>query len=769
MQMKISQIIFLITIFFLVLINISFLNAPARERNITVGECTPDNFHPMDFDTIRTDLNQYTWPTDASVKITSSFAEYRSTHFHGGIDISTNGQTGYKVFAVQDGYVYRIRITPNGYGKMLFVKHLDGYASTYAHLRTFNDLINKAARDEQYRKGTYSIDLLLDSSRIPVKKGDVIAFTGETGFGPPHLHFELRDENLNPVNPLLSQNFAITDNIPPKIRRVMIEPLTNNSTVDNSSTPRYFSRFPRNRQALLIPQPIRVHGQIGFAVDADDKNDGTWSETGIHRMEFYLDDSLAFSMELNRVPAEETKEILLHYAVESILEGKGKFQKLFIDRGNSLPFYNHEPEGTGIINTEQLAEGKHSYKIVCMDIQGNSTELNGTMIANHKPVFQIASYDDTEIILTGDHIESTVKFLVFGKRAFQPNWTQHTLTRGRFEFDEKEIKLPVNTKPYDVIKIIAETKSGSESSPLYHFTKKQFGPARDIHIKTDVLTDYVSFTVTTPGVFTEIPELIVQEGSSSQSVILHAYDISKYIGAYFPLSSYYGKRIATLNAEINGKPVSSTDEFTIYPISPNKSGKFTTDDGGLIISYDSGAVYKPLYLQIMSDNNSHSIRYTLEPQNVLLNRGIKFSIPIEKLFKENHWGLYYRGRAGWIFQTSTADEQTNTFSIVLDRMLGELSLFRDDVPPTIGRLRAHSRSGKVFINFRYYDNLSGVDTDEIKLYINDKLVIPEIDGEHHRVWYEGEEKLDPGKHSLKIILKDKAKNETSLSRTITVR
>ena len=152
----------------------------------------------------------------------------------------------------------------------------------------------------------------------------------------------------------------------------------------------------------------------------------------------------------------------------------------------------------------------------------------------------------------------------------------------------------------------------------------------------------------------------------------------------------------------------------------------------------------------MSDNNS---RYTLEPKDVLLNRGIKFSIPIEKSFKENNWGLYYHGRAGWIFQTSAANEPTDTLSVVLDHTLGEISLFRDDLPPTIGRLRTSSRNRKIFINFRYYDN----------------LVIPEIDGEHHRVWCESEEELNKGKHSLKITLKDKVKNETSLARTVTVR
>src|SRR5271169_2093240 len=138
------------------------------------------------FDSVHIPEQQYIWPTDASRRVTSSFAEYRSTHFHGGIDISTNGVKGYKVFAVRDGYIYKIRITPNGYGKMLFIKHDDGYVSVYAHLEGFNEEITKTVQAEQYRRGTYAIDYTFDKPALWVKQGDVVAYTGNSGFGPPH-------------------------------------------------------------------------------------------------------------------------------------------------------------------------------------------------------------------------------------------------------------------------------------------------------------------------------------------------------------------------------------------------------------------------------------------------------------------------------------------------------------------------------------------------------------------------------------------------------
>jgi hypothetical protein len=722
-----------------------------------------------DFDTIRTDLNQYIWPTNASDRITSCFAEYRSTHFHGGIDIGTNGQTGYNVFAVQKGYVYRIRIQANGYGKMLFVKHPDGYVSTYAHLQKFNPAITAVVRQEQYRRGTYAVDLMPDSTRLPVTKGEVIAYTGDTGFGPPHLHFELRDENLNPVNPSLSRNFAITDNIPPMVSRITVIPLSYNSTIESGNSQKYFSRFPRVHGMLTIPQVLRFHGLIGFGIDADDKSDGSWSRTGIHRLELFVDDSLTFSSELNRVPAEETKEILLHYDLPSILEGKGRFEKLYLEKGNSLPFYDHRPEGSGIINTEQMREGRHDFKIVCYDFEGNNTTLTGSFIANHHPELRILKFSENEIDVTGTHLESIDKVYLYGKRAYQTTWTLHTLSSNRFNLGNGEISLPVNTKPYDVVKLIAETKWGSLSIPMFFFLKKPISSPHAVQLNVQIHDEYISCTATTGGVFTEPPVLTITEGTVRQTTELTPIDVNKYSGSFIPSSSFFGTRLLELTAEVDGRPTTTRDEINVYPIAPNKSGSFSVDNENLLISFDSGAVYKQLCLQLSTNNSKQSTIYSFGPTDIPLDRGIHVSVALPEIAVENHQGLYYRGRSGWIFQTSTIDSGRNTLSTTLKTTLGDIALFRDNTPPNIGRLRTSLHDRNISISFRYFDNLSGVDTDEIKLYIDNTLVIPEIDGEHHSVAYSSELPLEHGKHQIKILAKDRSKNETSLTRIVQVR
>lgn len=724
---------------------------------------------PVGFDSVALSPQPYIWPTDASRRITSSFAEYRSTHFHGGIDISTNGVKGYKVVAVSSGYVYRVRITPTGYGKMLFVKHDDGYISVYAHLQGFNEEITQAVRKEQYRRETYAIDLSFDSAAIRVKQGDVVAYSGDSGYGPPHLHFELRDADLNPVNPMLFRSYSVPDHIPPYIQRLVVSPLSYNSTVDNVTHPRYFSRFPRRRQLISLSQQLRLHGLIGFGVDAKDREDQTWNHTGIRRMEMFVDDSMTFAMQLDHVPAEETKQIDLDYDYSEIARGHGQFQKLYIDTGNVLPFYLNKPMGTGIINTDKLSEGPHSYKIACYDNAGNHVELHGTFLANHKPTLSLVRVEEKQItVRTGDGAIPE-KFYVFGKRAYEPTWTQHTLPHGKFETGDSGTVLPIATKPYDVVKLIAETKWGSQSVPLFYFVKKPLGPARDIHIDNEVFADRIQFTLTTPGVFTEVPRITVVASGVRHIVPVEPVDVNKYIAAFQPTDIIDGSCTVEADAEINGMPVTAHRDVSIFVIPANQKGSFSSDESRLTLSFDSAAVYKPLCMQVGTNDEHHSTVYTLAPDDVLLNGGIRVSLEVPETGSQHRYALYYQNAGRWVFQTSTPDSGTNKLSATLRRLLGDVAVLADDSPPSIGRLHVAAPRKRLSGSFRYYDNLSGVDPDEIKMYLDNKLIIPEIDGEHRKVTFQGDEPLDRGRHLLHIVMKDRSGNSSDYSRTFSVR
>jgi len=131
------------------------------------------------------------WPLPESHHLTSAFGKYRRSHFHGGIDIGTNRRQ-LACVAVDDGWVERVAVTPGGYGRTIYLRLSDGRTAVYAHLSRFAPPVESLLRERQLEAGTFRIDFAVDSLAVAFKRGETIAWTGASGVGPPHLHFELR-------------------------------------------------------------------------------------------------------------------------------------------------------------------------------------------------------------------------------------------------------------------------------------------------------------------------------------------------------------------------------------------------------------------------------------------------------------------------------------------------------------------------------------------------------------------------------------------------
>lgn len=123
------------------------------------------------------------WPTRGWV--TSHFGNRMSpfsgiVKFHEGIDIAA--QTGTPIMAPADGVVIKAGFV-TGYGNLLELSHGYGIKTAFAH----NSRLNVKAGQR-------------------VKRGDVIAYVGDTGSSTgPHLHYEVRMNGL-PVNPVRYMN-----------------------------------------------------------------------------------------------------------------------------------------------------------------------------------------------------------------------------------------------------------------------------------------------------------------------------------------------------------------------------------------------------------------------------------------------------------------------------------------------------------------------------------------------------------------------------------
>ena len=99
-------------------------------------------FSQITSDTLHASISGLIAPLDIPLVLSGNFGEFRGNHFHTGLDFKTQGREGFPVFAVADGVVARVKVSPWGYGRALYLKHEDGSTSVYAHLKIFNKEIN---------------------------------------------------------------------------------------------------------------------------------------------------------------------------------------------------------------------------------------------------------------------------------------------------------------------------------------------------------------------------------------------------------------------------------------------------------------------------------------------------------------------------------------------------------------------------------------------------------------------------------------------------
>jgi len=319
------------------------------------------------------------WPTDASRLLTSTFGEYRPGRIHAGIDIKTWGREGYRVYAVDSGYLWRLRISPYGYGKAIYLKLDDGRIVVYAHLKRFAGEIQRIARREQRRKGRFSIDKYFPPDQIRVEKGQLIAYTGSSGAGPPHLHFEIRDEWNRPLNPL-SQGLFIKDTLPPVITRVSFSPLSYGSWINGDIIPQILDVSKRSRSLYVLKDTVRVWGEVGVGISCYDRADGSDNCFSVYKTELWLDGGLIFRRSYDRFRYSQTRLVELDRDYRLMRWGEGLFYKLYRDPENDLPFYGSFPPGAGILKGSSLGHGVHTFTIRVYDFYDNCSQLKGTIL-----------------------------------------------------------------------------------------------------------------------------------------------------------------------------------------------------------------------------------------------------------------------------------------------------------------------------------------------------------------------------------------------------
>jgi murein DD-endopeptidase MepM/ murein hydrolase activator NlpD len=314
-------------------------------------------------------------PLDIPLLTSGTFGELRTNHFHSGIDLRTQKKVGLPVYAAADGYVSRIKISTYGYGKAIYITHPNGYTTVYGHLLKATTEIEEYSKKQHYKEKSFEIDVYPVINELLVKKGDTIAFSGNTGgsFGP-HLHYEFRDTQsekiINPFYFGLANEFL--DTRPPVIEGLLVYPMDENSIVNTSQQP-VLANLVLQKDGSYVASSIKANGTIGFAVQTHDLSDNNFGKNGVFAIQTFLNGNSNFAVKFDTFSFDETRHVNNYIDYERFVKTKQKFQKLFIETPYELSLLSKN-QSNGLINIQP--NSNYTYRIEVTDFHQNKTVIH---------------------------------------------------------------------------------------------------------------------------------------------------------------------------------------------------------------------------------------------------------------------------------------------------------------------------------------------------------------------------------------------------------
>jgi murein DD-endopeptidase MepM/ murein hydrolase activator NlpD len=315
------------------------------------------------------------YPLD-NIVVTGNYAELRPNHFHAGLDLRTDPSKNLPIYSVDDGYVSRIKVSTYGYGKVFYITHPGGIQSVYAHQHHFADKIENYIRAKQKEKETFEIEIYPDKNALPVKKGEIIGFTGNTGSSQaPHLHFELRDEKTEvALNPFLYFDFL--DEVAPDLSRIYFFETT------DLNWPQVIVKkdIAKAKTTLSGKNQIKEHHLTetillpecsGFGFTAFDQHLVNGSSNQIYAAELQIDGQIYYKHVFDSIAFDKSKYI--NCFTELGTKQSQKIQKCFLSKNEDFKIFR-SIKGNGELYLKDTLE--HAAKLILSDANGNKTITN---------------------------------------------------------------------------------------------------------------------------------------------------------------------------------------------------------------------------------------------------------------------------------------------------------------------------------------------------------------------------------------------------------
>ncbi|MCX7605934.1 MAG: M23 family metallopeptidase [Bacteroidia bacterium] len=318
---------------------------------------------------------QLSWPVPGPITLTGSYGEIRDQTFHTGIDLSVGEKIGVvPVLSAGEGYVYRIRVSHTGFGRVLYVRHPQGLLTVYGHLSHFAPKGERIVEELQQTQRRFEVESYLPPTAWPVKRGDTLGWAGNSGYSfGPHLHFEVRTLSERPVCPFRYLP-PVGDSQPPVFFRIALQPLSPYSLVEEWGEKRRL-RFRQvscsrsHRRYICLDTPS-VAGPIGIEYTAADRYGGGTAWLGLARIS--LRDSagdLLYQARWESLDFDWRRFLRWHidFAYQQLY--RIGIARLYKPSHEKIPW--NEGEGAIVLPPGRLAV----YRIEAADFAGNTAEV----------------------------------------------------------------------------------------------------------------------------------------------------------------------------------------------------------------------------------------------------------------------------------------------------------------------------------------------------------------------------------------------------------
>lgn len=357
-----------------------------------------------------TDSDNKPYPTDyfippvkTTMRLSGTFGELRSNHFHGGIDIK--GSIGVPLYAIGEGYVSRIKVEAAGYGNALYINHPNGYTSVYAHMNSFIPELAAYVKSEQYGREQFAVDLYPEKGRFTIEKGQRIGEMGTTGYSfGPHLHFEIRhSSNGAPINPLLF-GMPVEDHQQPRMHQLKVYALNEDHETEDAQILSLVNKaggYGVNKDTVYVNAD-----RVGFGLKVYDHMDGVSNWNGIYNLDVFLEDELIYNFELESFTFAESRYLNAHldYAEQQL--NKAYFNRCYRLPGNRLSIYNTQ-ENDGVVRLSQKRAKK--VHMVASDVAGNESMVTfwvkqrpgAARAENQQPYNYLLPYNQESVVDNG--------------------------------------------------------------------------------------------------------------------------------------------------------------------------------------------------------------------------------------------------------------------------------------------------------------------------------------------------------------------------------